>query len=62
MGDHREIIYSPGAGGSVAWADLRDRIAVAICHNNMATAEFWEPERTFAPIVKALREVIADLQ
>jgi hypothetical protein len=23
VGDHREIIYSPGAGGTVAWADLQ---------------------------------------
>lgn len=60
VGDHREIIYSPGAGGSYAWADLRDRIAVAICHNNMDTAMVLDPEPTFAPIVRAIREVIAD--
>lgn len=58
VGDHREIIYSPGAGGSAAWADLRDRIAVAICHNNMDTVAVFEPERTFAPIVRAVRGII----
>ncbi|MGO4755552.1 serine hydrolase domain-containing protein, partial [Streptomyces sp. 2MCAF27] len=44
VGDHREVIYSPGAGGSLAWADLRDRVAVAICHNNMDTAAIMNPE------------------
>lgn len=62
VGDHREIVYSPGAGGSIAWADLRDRIAVAICHNNMDSPMIQEPERTFAPIVRAVREVIASLE
>ncbi|KAI1866447.1 hypothetical protein JX265_007748 [Neoarthrinium moseri] len=62
VGDHREIIYSPGAGGSVAWADIRDRISVAICHNNMDTPLILEPERTFAPIVAAVREIIKDLE
>lgn len=60
VGDHREIVYSPGAGGSLAWADLRDRIAVAICHNNMDASAVLEPERTFAPIVRAIREIVAE--
>lgn len=60
VGDHREIVYSPGAGGSLAWADMRNRISVAICHNNMDTSMVLEPERTFAPVVKAVREVIAE--
>ena len=60
VGDHRDIIYSPGAGGSVAWADLRDHIAVAICHNNMDTPAVTSPERTFAPVVRAVREIVAE--
>jgi CubicO group peptidase (beta-lactamase class C family) len=60
--DHREVIYSPGAGGSYAWADLRDHVSVAICHNNMDTAMIVDPEPTFMPIVRAIREVLADLQ
>ncbi|MFD9194947.1 serine hydrolase domain-containing protein [Streptomyces phaeochromogenes] len=60
VGDHPEIIYSPGAGGSVAWADLRDHLAVAICHNNMDSPTVQEPERTFAPIVRAVREIVAE--
>ena len=60
VGDHRDIIYSPGAGGSVAWADLRDRLAVAICHNNMDTPAIVSPERTFDPVVRAIREIVAE--
>lgn len=62
VGEHREIVYSPGAGGSLAWADLRDDIAVAICHNNMDAAAVVEPERTYAPIVRAIREIVAERQ
>lgn len=61
VGDHRQIVYSPGAGGSVAWEDMRNRIAEAVCHNNMDTPMMVEPERTFAPIVRALREIVAQL-
>lgn len=60
VGDHREVVYSPGAGGSLAWADLRDRLAVAICHNDMDTPAVVSPERTFAPIVHAIREIVAE--
>lgn len=60
VGDHREIVYSPGAGNSLAWADLRDEIAVAICHNNMDSGQITEPEEPFVPIVRAIREIIAE--
>jgi CubicO group peptidase (beta-lactamase class C family) len=60
VGEHRDIIYSPGAGGSLAWADLRGRIAVAICHNNMDTPATGEPEQTFDPIVRSVRQIVAD--
>ncbi|KPI42806.1 Beta-lactamase domain-containing protein 2 [Cyphellophora attinorum] len=59
VGDHRDIIYSPGAGGSLAFADLRDSVAVAICHNNMDTVAIY-PERTYTPIMKAIREIVAE--
>jgi CubicO group peptidase (beta-lactamase class C family) len=62
VGDHRDVVYSPGAGGSVAWADLRERLAVAICHNNMDTPAIVSPERTFEPVVRAIREIIAERQ
>ncbi|MGC7101797.1 serine hydrolase domain-containing protein [Amycolatopsis lurida] len=60
VGAHRDIIYSPGAGGSIAWADLRDRIAVAICHNNMDTPAIVSPERTLEPVVRAIRAIAAE--
>ncbi|WP_280438299.1 serine hydrolase domain-containing protein [Nocardia carnea] len=60
VGDHREIVYSPGAGGSIAWADLRDRLAVSICHNNMDTPAITSPERTFEPVVQVIREIVAE--
>lgn len=60
VGDHREIIVSPGAGYNLAWADLKDHIAVTIFHNNMDTAAVMEPERPFAPIVRAIREIVAE--
>lgn len=57
--DHRDIIYSPGAGGSLAFADLRDSIAVAICHNNMDSVAIY-PEMTYTPIIDAIRAIIAE--
>jgi CubicO group peptidase (beta-lactamase class C family) len=29
------VLYHPGQGGSIAWADLDSRVAVAVCHNRM---------------------------
>ncbi|OAL54593.1 beta-lactamase/transpeptidase-like protein [Pyrenochaeta sp. DS3sAY3a] len=58
--NHRRVIYSPGAGGSYAWADLKDRVAVAICHNNMDAGIIHDPEMTFMPIVRAIQEVLSD--
>ncbi|KAG4277675.1 beta-lactamase [Fusarium proliferatum] len=60
VGNHREIVYSPGAGGSIAWADLKNRLAVAICHNNMDSVAIMDPERTFERIVRAIREIVAE--
>ncbi|CAK7237838.1 hypothetical protein SBRCBS47491_010168 [Sporothrix bragantina] len=60
LGSNREAIYSPGAGGSYAWADLRNNVAVAICHNNMDMGTVHEPELTFMPIVRAVQAVIDD--
>jgi CubicO group peptidase (beta-lactamase class C family) len=60
VGDHRDIIYSPGAGNSLAWADLRNNLAVAICHNNMDTPAIVRPQRTYEPIVAAIRKIVAE--
>jgi CubicO group peptidase (beta-lactamase class C family) len=34
-GPGSEILAHGGAGGTIAWADLRTRLAVSICHNRM---------------------------
>ena len=35
VGSRANIIYSIGAGGSLAWADVNHRLSVAIAHNKM---------------------------
>lgn len=62
VGNHREIVYSPGAGGSIAWADIRDRIAVSICHSNMDVGVLTEPEPIWSPIGRAIRDIIAEIE
>ncbi|OJJ01766.1 hypothetical protein ASPVEDRAFT_83294 [Aspergillus versicolor CBS 583.65] len=62
VGAHRDIIYSPGAGNNIAWADLRDQIAVSICHNNMDVSGMTEQVRAYQPVVDAVRAIIADRQ
>ncbi|RSL55247.1 hypothetical protein CEP54_009495 [Fusarium duplospermum] len=62
VGDHRDVIYSPGAGGSIAWADIRDRIAVSICHNNMDAGVSIDPEPIWTPIGKAIQAIIKEKQ
>ncbi|RTE75506.1 hypothetical protein BHE90_010021 [Fusarium euwallaceae] len=62
VGDHDNIIYSPGAGGSIVWADLRDRLSVAIVNNHMDAGVSVDPEPIWAVLGRAVREVIADLQ
>lgn len=57
---HPDVLYSPGAGGSYAWADLRDHVSVAICHNSMDTGIIFEPEPTYGPIVRAIQEIVAE--
>jgi len=34
--------------------------AVAICHNNMDIPAVTDPERTFAPVVRAVRQIVAE--
>lgn len=35
VGPHEDTLFSIGAGGSIAWADRRNRLAVAITHNRL---------------------------
>lgn len=60
--NHRNVVYSPGAGGSYAWADMQNRVSVAICHNNMETGVIFDPEPTFSPIVRAIQDILMDIQ
>lgn len=50
VGRNPRILYHPGAGGSIGWADPDARLAIAICHNRMTHA----PSEAFAPIREAL--------
>ncbi len=61
VGDHRDIVVSPGAGGSMAWADFRDCLAVAFCHNNMDSVAVMDHERTLAPMVRTIREIVDEI-
>jgi CubicO group peptidase (beta-lactamase class C family) len=47
------ILCHTGSGGSIGWADLDRRLAVAICHNRMFAAE---PEPPFGAVGDAIRE------
>ncbi|KAF4981910.1 hypothetical protein FZEAL_2379 [Fusarium zealandicum] len=61
VGDHHDIIYSPGAGGSLVWADIRDRIAVSIVNNHMDAGVLAEPEPIWTGLGRAIRQVIAEI-
>jgi CubicO group peptidase (beta-lactamase class C family) len=54
-------ILHNGAGGSVGWADLESRLAVAICHNRMFSNHPPVPldEHPHAAVGEAVREVAA---
>jgi CubicO group peptidase (beta-lactamase class C family) len=54
------LLAHPGAGGSIAWADLDRRLAVSICHNHMhprpnSVAADWR--NPFLAVADAVREV-----
>jgi CubicO group peptidase (beta-lactamase class C family) len=52
------VLWHPGAGGSVGWADLDQRIGVAICHNRLFD---WEglpvANHPFGPIVEVVERI-----
>jgi CubicO group peptidase (beta-lactamase class C family) len=57
VGRNSHTICHPGAGGSIGWADLDARLAVAICHNRMFDAPTAEGN-PFVPIGDAVREAL----
>ncbi|GAB3305996.1 serine hydrolase domain-containing protein [Pseudoclavibacter terrae] len=62
VGEGTNTIYSPGAGGSIAWAELDSGLAVAICHNNMdaASAAAPGPGHPFTAIVDKIRSLATE--
>lgn len=58
VGTNPRIIYHPGAGGSIAWADPDARLAVAICHNRMFDTYVSAEQDPFAPIGNAVRSAL----
>ena len=44
IGTASSILCHPGAGGSIAWADIETGLAVAICHNRMFS-RIEDPQR-----------------
>lgn len=50
-------ICCPGAGGSIAWADLDRGISVAICHNRMLNKR-GSLDHPLVPVADAVREAL----
>lgn len=63
VGDGDHVLCSPGAGGSIAWADLDTGLSVAILHNMMHPEEMFSPDDAVNPFIRladAVRDVAAD--
>jgi CubicO group peptidase (beta-lactamase class C family) len=56
MGDTRSFGH-PGVGGTIAWADPDQKLAVAICHNRLRYARTPE-EDPLMPIADAVRQAL----
>jgi CubicO group peptidase (beta-lactamase class C family) len=56
------ILNQPGAGGSTGWAETKNGLAVAICHNRQFVVNRANPsfEARTTPIADALRAVAAE--
>lgn len=60
VGNGAHTLCHPGAGGSIAWADIDTGLAGAICHNRMFSAEAVQlAEHPFIPVGDAVRAVAA---
>lgn len=56
-GTSEEMVFSMGMGGSIAWADMKTRLAVAITHNMMLNARSPETD----PVLEVANAVRAEL-
>lgn len=61
VGENAQILHHPGAGGSIGWAELDSRLAVAICHNVMLSGPTTAEDHPFVPIVEAVRAIASTL-
>jgi CubicO group peptidase (beta-lactamase class C family) len=59
IGSGRWIVSHPGGGGSIGWADIEHRLAVAFCHNRMFSNFPYRPwgDHPHAVIGDAIREL-----
>ncbi|MGV2984346.1 serine hydrolase domain-containing protein [Microbacterium sp. AGC85] len=53
---HSSIVWMPGAGSSIGWAELDTGLAVAITHNHMQMG----PPPSYVTIANAIRQVAAE--
>jgi CubicO group peptidase (beta-lactamase class C family) len=63
VGDGPHILCSPGAGGSIAWADLDTGLSAAICHNMMHQEQMFSfdpQENPFLALAAAIRDIAAE--
>ncbi|MGV2984255.1 serine hydrolase domain-containing protein [Microbacterium sp. AGC85] len=63
LGESDQILHHPGAGYSLAWAEIDTGLSVAITHNQMASGAptDWK-EHPYYPIVQAARAIRDDVR
>lgn len=59
VGDTRTAICHPGAGGSIAWADLETGVSAAVCHSRLFTPSMLgtHDEHPFLALGAAIRSI-----
>ena len=56
VGPVPNVLYHPGAGGSIGWAELDSGLAVAICHNRMFAGSFDANRNPLVDVGRAVRK------
>jgi CubicO group peptidase (beta-lactamase class C family) len=56
-GGGSRVLYHPGQGGSIAWADLSTGVAVAFCHNRMFDLRIEPSRHPIAGLGRAVQEL-----
>lgn len=57
VGSSREMIFAMGMGGTIAWADMGSRVAVAITHNKMFNARTSDEDPILA-VAESVRRAL----